>query len=67
MMECKGRYRKFMMGFSGGLLDGSASVGAIESREILHWRQEYLLLRQGSLCSVAYRNLDPDNRGSGLL
>jgi len=41
MVKCKGWYRKLMMGFSGGLLDGCASVGATDSREILHWRQEY--------------------------
>jgi hypothetical protein len=52
---------------SGGLLDGSASVGVIESRLILHWRQEHYLLRQDSVCSVAHRNLDPENGGSGLL
>jgi len=56
-----------MMGFSGGLSDDSASVGAIERRDILHWRREYYLLRQNSVCSVAYRNLDPENEGSGLL
>jgi hypothetical protein len=53
-----------MLGFSSGLLDGSASVGAIVSREILHWRQVYYLLRQDS---VACRNLDPENGGNGLL
>jgi len=41
MMKCKRRYIKLKMGFSGGLSDGSASVGATESREILPWRQEY--------------------------
>jgi hypothetical protein len=50
-MKCKGYTENLWWFLVADLLDGNVSVGAIKSREILHW-QDYLLLRQDPFCGV---------------